>query len=261
MHSIDEFVNRRWADAKEKLRQLDPSFVAKYEELAAKARSEDPSLEVTEPVLWLPGQGPVSFFTHRDPRRRLSKEWHSLLEDCYALTMLASIVETGANNLTAETHKTFPQVEAGRQSDYHKHSYVIHSLALLERVKKVITCTTALYISDDRVGQSTTEECYHDRVKPMIERLQELRHEFVHPRNGLGAEALTKEHHWEHNVAVGFTAQVLLNEFYWPIEGERSKRGEFEWYVGAASQFLDELGFILHELEQDIAAQNPTNPR
>ena len=252
MPSIDDFINKRWADAKEELRQRDPSFVAKYEELATKARSEDSILEVPEQVLWLPGQGPVSFFTHRDPKKRLSRKWHSLLEACVALTKQVSIVKIAANSLTADMYKALPDIEVGRQFDYHRNSLIIHMLTLCERVKKVIEVTAAVYIADNVVRKSINEQ-YRSLVEPIRKRLEDLRNEVVHPRGSLGAEGITEDQLWEQNVAVGITAQMLLNEFYWPTRGERIKRGEYNWYVDGTDLLLDELDSIIGELEKDLA--------
>ena len=137
MPSIDDFINRRWADAKEEMRGLDPHFVATYEDVAAKGKAEDSSLAVPNPALWLPGRGLVDFFVHREPRKRLSKKWYRLFEACYSLSDQASIARTAAKHMTAQTYQTLRDVDTGMLANYHFHSWVIHLKTLCDRVKYV----------------------------------------------------------------------------------------------------------------------------
>ena len=66
MATIDDFVNHRWADAKEALRQLDPDYVNRLE---STARLQRVGLE-----------HPFPADMKEQPKKRLSKEWHHPLE-------------------------------------------------------------------------------------------------------------------------------------------------------------------------------------
>ena len=59
-------------------------------------------------------------------------------------------------------------------------------------------------------------------------------------------------------MALGITPQVLLKEFRWPNAGERIKSGEYDWYAGLPVPLLDELGSILHKLDEDITHNKAT---
>ena len=255
MPTIDDFTSHRWADAKEVLRKRDPSFVAKYEEMASEARTENPVLEIPKPALWLPGQGPVYFFAHRNPRRRLPRKWHRLLEACVALTEQFSIVQVAANGLTADMNKALSEIEAGRQYDYHRSSLISHISTLCERVERVLKVTIDLYFADKKERKSK-EDHYCSLVKQICEGYKDLRNRVVHPRGSLGAEGITEEQLWEHNVAEGFIPKVLLNEFYWLKRGEDIKRGKYNWYADATALMVDRFSLIIGDLDEDITKHN-----
>ena len=51
MATIDDFVNHRWTDAKEALRELDPGFVSKVEALVREYESRNRLLVISPEAL------------------------------------------------------------------------------------------------------------------------------------------------------------------------------------------------------------------
>ena len=72
MASIDDFLDRRWADAKEVLRNLDGDFVQRFE---SEVQLQALGLETP----WAPNVDRVSL-------QRLASEWHRILEVCLELS-------------------------------------------------------------------------------------------------------------------------------------------------------------------------------
>ncbi len=131
MPLIDDFVDNRWADAKEELRKLDRDFVRRVEE-----------------TVRLQDLGPESLGVGRSPKRGLSKKWHILLEDCDELVRKASILQTAIDCFIADSGGEMSSVDVGRRFFYHMQSWFIHAQALAEYTQRVINKTTKLYISD-----------------------------------------------------------------------------------------------------------------
>ena len=100
--TIDDFVRNRWADAKEALRELDPDYVSTMETLLGLDRSG---------LLAPPDMVAKS---DKQPRKRLSKRWHGLLEACFELTVITRNYLICYGNLTSEAVRRMDDVEAGR---------------------------------------------------------------------------------------------------------------------------------------------------
>ena len=232
MPSIDDFINRRWADAKEEMRGLDPNFVDELE-------SSD---------------YPEGLIRNRTPRQRLSTEWHRLLGYCCDLSARASLVEIAARSLKALADEV-PQSEvAGRQASYHIASWIIYLNALCESVEKVIKGTTALYIYDKNV-RKRKEQRYCDSANKYTKEIQKARNGFAHAGT-LGGESITANSHWEAFIAVGITARMLQDDHYRQIMEDELKQGDPNRYIDATERFLEHFGSILGELEKDIADQS-----
>ena len=138
MTSIDDFVDHRWEDAKEKLTALDPAFVSRLE-------SEH---RVQALGLGMPQRYGVAI----SPKRPLSTEWHRLLESCLELTMQVRCVQVAAAGLTPRANAGVSAHETGIQVDYHYRSWFIHATALYERTDDVINKTTNVYMPDRAAG-------------------------------------------------------------------------------------------------------------
>ena len=132
--SIDEFVHRRWVDAKSKLRELDPDFVAKLETVN---RLEKINLTPHQP-----------YDLARRPKRHLSSEWHRLLEACFEMTLQASILHTSAVHLTPDANRVLAVNVIGQQANYHIPSWFGHAITLAERGEEVIRCTSTVYVAE-----------------------------------------------------------------------------------------------------------------
>ena len=188
--TIDVFVNRRWGDAKEVLRGLDGDFVSRLE---SEQRLQTLGLD-------MPKAHGVGF----TPKKRLSKQWHHLLEACLELTMQAWKVKVAADAMTPEANAELPPHEAGARSDYHFRSWFIHAQALTERASDVIRKTTEVYIAE-ATNRSEIAKRYTARVRQEISKIVDRqRNDYVHPRRSW-ASGITENQLWEGSVAAGVT--------------------------------------------------------
>ncbi len=238
MGSIDDFVNQRWSDAKEALRQLDKDYVDKIE-------SEDrlQRLELTAP--W------PSAVTRR-PVQELPSEWHRLLEACVEMVSQVSTLQISAASLTADANKGLSPVEAGKRVDYHFRSWFIHADALADRVNEVIKWTTKVYVADHK-ARAELGKRLQDRVhREVSEWVKKQRNSYVHAGPRSWGSGITEDLLWEGSVAVGMTPQRLLSVHRYPDNGDGVRGGKYSFFVDLTNWILDTLGSILQELEVNI---------
>ena len=239
MPSKDDFVNNRWMDARERLRQLDPNFV---NDLESTVRLQNLDLDTSEQVFglfapvyrsdlatptwgWRPIQSDYSIVA-RKPRRPLSTEWHKLLDGCHELIMQVSILHTAAEYLNADSYQGKSHTEIGKSDVYHWRSWFIHAKALAERVVGVIELTIGLYIE----GQSKQRELirnYRDSVHEQVAtRVERQRQDFVHANRPRWAKNTTTEGLWEGELAADSTIHRSLEEFVYPKYAEETEARE-----------------------------------
>ena len=238
MPTIDDFVNQRWEDAKQALRDIDPDYVRNLE-------SED-RLEI---------QGlhyPKAFSVGSNSRHPLSKEWHHLLEACQELIIQTQLLRLSAVYLTSDANKNRHQHEAGKLADYHFRSWFILATTLAERMNRVISKTSQVYLAE---GSSRNKVVKHFRehIKPFIEELKELRNGYLHPSRSETQE-ITKDGLWEGLVTLGITPTIFLNQFHYPSQAERVLSGKYDIFARRTDEILICLGNILHDLEKDLKA-------
>ena len=238
--SINDFVEHRWADAREELRKLDPDFA-----------------RLDEETVRLQGLGLEVLGVGRSPKRRLSKKWHTLLEDCDELVRKASILQTAIDCFIADSDGEMSSVEVGRRFFYHMQSWFIHAQALAEYTKRVISNTTKLYISD-READKKLDKCHRKSVYCQVTKMVEQeRNKFAHATGKSSSTSITEDDLWEGSVAAGLTPQMSHDEFIYPSMGERVKSGMYHHpLVEKNGIIFQRLGGILHQLEENIAAHN-----
>ena len=178
MPSIGEFVDHRWADAKEKLRKLDPDFVRRSEE-----------------TVRLQGLGLEALDLDRSPKRRLSKEWHSLLEDCDELVRKASTLQTALDCFIADSGGCMSNGDIGRRFFYHMQSWFMHAQALAEYTERVIGSTTKLYFSDSDAGDITRRHKESVRCQ-VTKKVKQTRNMFAHATGGSSSTSITEDDLW-----------------------------------------------------------------
>ena len=241
MASIEDFMNHRWADAKEVLRQLDSDFVDKLE--------NDVRLGILRLV------SPPRREVIGRPKQRLSPQWHRLLEACYELVRQVDILSASVACLTEDGSKGSDPIEIAKQHDYHFRSWVIHAFTLCDHTDEVIKWSTKAYISDSTEQKNITAR-HRESVKREIQnRLRKLRNDYVHPANRSWSEAVTKKGYWEGCVALGITPRKHLEEFYYSDEAKRVSPGIYSEAVTETERIFECLGSILHELEADISKE------
>ena len=246
--SINDFVEHRWAHAREELRKLDPDYVRKIE---TRGQSEED---------WL------------TPASGLPSKWHDLLAACDELYLLATMVQAAAAGLTPfpYLHGDLSSADIGQLSTYNGRSWFVHAKALAERAKDVICKTTQVYISDSRMAIAIFER-HCEAVRRRMENyraqfewegtIAELRHEFAHGNKPSWARVMTEidDDHgylWEAFIARDLTPQRRLEEGFFSTIGEKTSSGDYSLAVEDTKGVFDRLACILYELEGDIAAHN-----
>ena len=248
MRSIGDFVDHRWTDAKEVLRRQDADYVRRIE---ARGQSEEE---------WL------------TPASGLSTEWHDLLASCDELHLLASMVQAAAMGLTPfpYLHGDLTPAQVGQLSTYNGRSWFVHTKALAERTKDVIRKTTRVYISDSMLASEIAERhCGAVRRRVEDHRVQferegtikGLRHEFAHGNKPSWARVITEiddghEYLWEAFIARDLTPRRRLEQGFFSTIGEKTSAGDYGSAVEDTKDVFDRLACILHDLEENIAAQN-----
>ena len=234
MATIDDFVNHRWEDARTTLRKLDSSFFDRIVNLESRDRGD-----FVQPVA----------------RRRLSKNWHELLEACWDLPIWASNVETAGLCLTTDLLNSNLTLEGkGQFGVYHMTSLVIHLNSLFESIRLIIKRTNKIYVSDVEVRKELNEK-YIDQVDALRDRLVTMRNEFAHGYGSVGAWSITRDNVWEGFIAKGFTFK-LMNEDHYRENGLTMTSGDPYAITKEIQTVFDGLGAFLSGLEQDIANQN-----
>lgn len=240
MASIDDFVNHRWADAKEALRNLDRDFVYKLE---FEVRLQDSGLEP-----------PWESVVDETPSQRLSSQWHHLLEACVELNMQAETVQVAAVSLTPQANSALSDCEAGKRIHYHHRSWFIHVAVLAERTDDVIRKATELYILDPEKRMEVAKR-HHAKVYDQIKsNVDQQRNEYVHPRRSW-VKGVTEDQLWEKLVSGGMTPSKLLAEFHYPERGITVKGGKYNSFGDESTKIFDSVGAILQELEADLISQ------
>ena len=237
MASIEDFVNRRWVDAKNALRELDSEFVSRIE---SQVRLN--ALNLATP--WSSNE------LERKPYRRLSKSWHNLLEACAELLMQVSFLEESTTVFAGDVHDDTPSIRAGRQALFHFRSWVINAQALTERVCGVIDCSARVYISDQQERKELSSP-YKNRVQEISGQIREIRNEYLHG-NKSWAKGITEDQLWEGIVACGLAPRKFHDEFIYPEQGDFLKSGKYQYFGDGTMDLENRLGLILEEFEHSI---------
>ena len=238
MPPIDDFVEHRFADAKEVLRGLDPEFV----------RSHETTVRLQNLNLW----SPVNRDPSEPPRKKLSKKWHTLLEGCDELVWRVMILKESVSRLTAEAAQSMTEERAGAQSYFALRSWFVHMVALCEQVETVIRRTLKVYTDDladrTRVSKKFVDQV-HERVKKHV---NEHRDQVAHGDRGSLSQGITEDGLWEAGVSMGQTPSLALKQFHLPSQGERAQTGQYDLFVDLTEYRCQELGEILFELEGEL---------
>ncbi len=241
MASINEFIEQRWADAKEELRKIDGNFVQRSE---SEIQLQSLGLET-----------PWVVDVDRPPSGQLPAKWHRLLEACLELSLQTWNVRVAANSLTSEANARLSDYEAGIRVDYHFRSLFIYVKALAERTGDVIGKTTEVYVTDSAKRREIAGRHQESVNRRIGERVRRQRNDYLHARRSWSS-GVTEDELWEKLVAGGMTPEKFLAEFHYPGQGADAKQGKYDVYPGDTASILDGVGLILQELEADLKASD-----
>ncbi len=170
------------------------------------------------------------------------------------MTMQSDIVRTVAVSLTATLNRQTRDDLAGRLFAYHFLSFPIHVKTLAERVHDVIRKTAEVYLSHYRSIRKLCEHYKQAINQEMPAFLNEIRNNFAHPTKQSWAKTVTEEHNWEPSVVIGQTPRLAHDMLFYPQQGSPFRSGKYAHFVDAAEMILNDIGEILHDLEQDQMA-------
>lgn len=238
MPSVDDFVNRRWDDARETLVKLAPDSVSSLE---SEHRPQVLGLDM-----------PQQFTIGDRPKRILSKKWHRVLEACLELTMQSRNLQVAAISLTADACEGFSRTEAGMRADYHFRSWFIHVAALSERTCDVIRKTAEEYIAESGKRTEVTKRYQNKVYEQVTKHVDQQRNNFLHAKRSW-ASGSTEEGLWEGQVTEGMILVKFLEEFHYPTVGSHVMAGKYGGLVCGTSEMLSCIGKSLRKFELELA--------
>ncbi|MCE2463160.1 MAG: hypothetical protein J4F46_04490 [Dehalococcoidia bacterium] len=187
------------------------------------------------------------------PMKRLPKEWHELLEECFELTVIIRNYQTVVRNMTSEASKSMSAIEAGRVFVYSFYTWVFYQDAVIEHTKTVISLASKIYGAPKGTANQLKKR-YHKEANALKKDTEEKRNAVVHG-GGFISRALTEDQWWDRNVAIGILPGYLLDEFVYAERGRRLHLGHYDEIMSMGPQgFLDEITNLLHNFEQEIVA-------
>ena len=206
--------------------------------------------------LWAPSD--MLTKSKRPPRRRLSKKWHELLEECFELTVISRHYQTSANNMTSEAASGMDDFDVGRLFVYSFYTGVLYQDAVIEHTKTVISLVSRIYGSREGIPNQLKERC-HKRADTLKKRTKEARDGIAHGAHGVGkgryvSQALTEGQLWENHVAIGILPHRIIDHHY-DERGHSVHSGYYDELIETRSRtFLDNVARLLHDFEQEIVA-------
>lgn len=247
LNLIDEFVNRRWEEAKAALQPIKDRTESNPRQKALLNRLYSPTTPLTD--------GDIYDLYQQLLRRRptLSRKWHHLLEVCYELTVQADIVETASDCLHPEIYRELPPERAGLLVLHNYRSWFVHGFALAERVQQAIEKTALLYTTDT-AERNALFNLYRRRIaREVTGMIREHRTEFAHGtiRSQIGS-AMTTDGLWEGFLEDRRTLADQIFGWDYPSQARIALSGHFNDHICFMSAALDHLGTILQDFEKSL---------
>ena len=235
--TIEDFVHHRWADGKEALRALDSEFVGTME-----TRLAIESIHLFAPPDMIAR-------SEKQPTKRLSKDWHKLLEACFELTVITRNYQACYRTLSSEATHGMDDVEAGKAFVYGFYTGVTYQDEVIQHIKTVISYVSKVY----GVPNQRKKHC-HELADVLKKQTDDARNAIAHG-GGFIAQALTTEQWWEVSVALGMNPSYLLDEQVYAERGKRLRSGAYDAIIKAGTQqFLEKVASLLHDFEQELPA-------
>ena len=238
--SIDDFVNFRWADAKEALRNVDPDYVSKLENTT---RLQASGLE----PLW-----EVNY--SESPKKRLSKEWHHLLETCYELVRHVIVLDASRECFRNESLPNLSLQISGARVVFGLRSWFMHAVVLCDQTDLAIFRSLDVYVSDTKSKKEMREK-YRIRIRESVRKhIDYQRNSYVHPEKEAWSQGITRQELWEGTVSIGITPRREFEKYSLFRMGKRAQDGEYKIFDTYTEEVLTRLGQILHDFEEDLVA-------
>ena len=184
-------------------------------------------------------------------RRRLSRNWHELLEACWNLPIRASNVQIAAEYLASDLlNDSLTLEKKGQRGLYHMTSLVIHLNSFLENIRIVIKRTTKIYVLDSELRNEVNKK-YIEYIDGMSDRLTILRNEFAHGYGSVGSSTISRDNVWEGFIAKGFTFQLMNEDHYRGLAPIMSPDAS-DAITREVQTVFNGFGELLGELEGDV---------
>ena len=161
-------------------------------------------------------------------------------------------LRAAATGLTAKAAKPLDDYEAGYRWEFHFRSWYMHGTALVERADGVIKKTTATYLGSKSEASGIAKSYTNRTYTEVRERIERQRNDFSHARRSW-AKGITEDNLWEAIVTFEMTPRRFLEQFHYPGFGRQAKTGAYDFFVVETPVFIETLGKILTDFEEDLA--------
>ena len=230
---MEEFIDRRVADAHEELVRRDPEYAAYMGKVV---RAIGSGLAIPEQVI-----------REKRPKQRLSKRWHELLEACFELPWHYWHVEY-ASRLASGDFVESSAKETVIRSEFYRASTFIHLQTLCEHVEKVIKHTARVYLSPSQASE--TSKRFQQRMRKEHRAIAKLRQQCVHPLDP-PASGVTEAGLWESAVVMGHNGFRVTDPDLQELAGY-IRSGMWRTMRGMTEVECRRLGQVLLDLEGEL---------
>lgn len=233
MPTINDFIEHRWAEAKEELQSLDAGYVTALEATVGLSRGGFVLPNVT-------------------PSRRLPKRWTQLLETSTDLVLQLERLQHCVSGLGPEYYEGLDGPQTSSLQDYHLSNWQHHAYALVEKVEVLINVWVKLCPEDVRPSVSSLAKKWRERLKVEIrEKLEPYRTPTAHGIGGVGIapRGITEEQGWESAVVLPIPAERIVEHMH-DAHGAKGRR----WYEdvrAATDNLVATIGQILADAESE----------
>ena len=234
MPTINDFIAHRWAEAKEALRRLDPSYVTTLEAAASLSNWDFVSPDVT-------------------PSHRLPKRWTALLETSTDLVEQLEHLQHCVSGLEPLVYEGLDGPQTSSLELYHLSNWQHHAYALVEKVQVLINIWVKLSPEDVRPSVSSLSDRWRERLKVEVrDKLEPYRTPTAHGIGGVGVapRGITEDQLWEAAVVLPIPAERIVEEMH-ISRGANGGRWA-ENVRSATDNMVATIGQILADAESEL---------
>ena len=235
MPTINDFIEHRWAEAKEELRSRDPGYVTALEAAVGLSKGGFVVPDIT-------------------PSDRLPERWTQLLEISTDLVGQLELLQHCVAGLEPHVYEGLDGPQTSSLELYHVTNWQHHAYALVEKVKVLINIWVKLAPADVRPSLSALSDGWRERLKAEVsDKLEPYRTPTAHGVGGVGvaAKGVTEIQGWESAVVLPISAERIVEASH---ESSVPRSGWREQVPAATDNMVASIGQILADAESEREA-------